>query len=247
MDLNSDVGESYGPWTMGDDAAVLAAVTSANVACGFHAGDPSVARRTCELAARLGVVVGAHPSYRDLAGFGRRFVDVDRRDLTDDLVYQVGALQAVAAASGAPVRYVKPHGALYNAVVHHAEQAGALVDALRAVDPTLPLVTMPGVAATLAEQAGLRVVLEGFPDRAYRPDGTLVPRGEPGAVVDGAAEVARRAMALSEGFALTVSGDRVPVRAETLCLHGDRPDAGTVAAAVRAALDGAGVPVASFL
>lgn len=247
MDLNSDVGESFGPWTMGDDAAVLASVTSANVACGFHAGDPSVARRTCELAAERGVVVGAHPSYRDLAGFGRRFVDVERLDLTDDVVYQVGALQAIAASRGAPVRYVKPHGALYHAVVHHEEQAAALVDAVLAVDPDLPLVTVPGAAARLATRAGLRVVLEGFPDRAYRPDGTLVPRTEPGAVVGDPAEIVRRALALAEGVALTTTGERVPVAVETLCLHGDHPGAAASAAGVRAAFEGAGLEVSSFL
>lgn len=247
MDLNSDVGESFGAWTMGDDAGVLASVTSANVACGFHAGDPTTARRTCALAVRAGVVVGAHVSYRDLAGFGRRFVDVRPRELTDEVVYQVGALQAVAAAAGSAVRYVKPHGALYHAIVSHREQAAAVVEAVRAVDPALPLVTVPGAAADAAGRAGLRVVLEVFPDRAYTDDGLLLPRREPGAVLHDADEIARRAVGLAtDGVVETVSGGSVRLTAETMCVHGDSPHAVAAAAAVRSALDDAGVPVRSF-
>jgi 5-oxoprolinase (ATP-hydrolysing) subunit A len=248
VDLNSDVGESFGAWTMGDDAAVLDVVTSANVACGFHAGDPGTARRTCELAAERGVVVGAHVSYRDLAGFGRRFLDVAPRDLLDDVVYQIGALQAVARAAGTEVRYVKPHGALYNAIVHHREQARAVVAAIRDVDPLLPLVTLPGgVAARLAEEAGLRVVPEAFPDRAYTAEGTLVPRSVPGAVIEAPEVVARRAVRLAvAGEVETLDGAVVTVAAESLCVHGDSPDAVAVARATRAALDDAGVAVAAF-
>ena len=249
MDLNSDVGESFGAWTMGDDAGVLAHVTSANVACGFHGGDARTARATCGLAVRHGVVVGAHVSYRDLAGFGRRFLDVDPHELTDEVVYQVGALQALARVAGTAVRYVKPHGALYTAIAHHEAQAGAVVRAVVEVDPTLPLLAQPGsVVARLAQVAGLRVVPEGFPDRAYTADGRLVPRSTAGAVVHDPQEVARRAVRLAlDGTTTTADGDRVLLAVESLCVHGDTPQAVAVAAATRAALDEAGVPVATFL
>jgi 5-oxoprolinase (ATP-hydrolysing) subunit A len=247
VDLNSDVGESFGAWRMGDDAALLPSVTSANVACGFHAGDPTTARRTCAVAVRHGVVVGAHVAYRDLAGFGRRFLDVAGPELTDDVVYQIGALQAVAAASGTTVRYVKPHGALYTAVITHETQARAVVEAILAVDPGLPLVTMPGRAARLAGEAGVRVVLEGFPDRAYTAGGGLVPRRHEGAVVHDPAEVARRAIRMAQGEVVAEDGTVVAVDVETLCVHGDTPQAVATAAAVRAGLDEAGIAVESFL
>ncbi|WP_413453085.1 LamB/YcsF family protein [Georgenia sp. 1P01AC] len=233
---------------MGDDAAILRVVTSANVACGFHAGDPRTARRTCALATEAGVNVGAHVSYRDLAGFGRRFLDVDPEELADEVVYQVGALQALAAAAGTEVRHAKPHGALYNAIVHHREQARAVVAAVRTVDPSLPLLVLPGsVVEEEARAAGLRTVPEAFADRAYLPDGTLLPRSRPGAVLTDPQEIAARVVRLAtEGTVTAVDGTTVPVRAESVCVHGDTPGAVAVATAVRAALDAAGVPVAGF-
>nr|WP_308203203.1 5-oxoprolinase subunit PxpA [Georgenia satyanarayanai] len=248
IDLNADVGESFGAWTMGDDAAILRVVTSANVACGFHAGDPRTARRTCALAAEAGVAVGAHVSYRDLAGFGRRFLDVDPGELTDEVVYQIGALQALAAAAGSAVRYVKPHGALYNAIVHHRAQARAVAAAVRTVDPGLPILVLPGtVIEEEARAAGLRPVVEAFADRAYLPDGTLVPRSRPGAVVTVPQEVADRVVRMvTEGTVAAVDGTAVPVRAQSVCVHGDTPGAVAIATAVREALDAAGVPVTGF-
>ena len=172
IDVNSDVGESFGRWTLGDDAAMMAAVTSANVACGFHAGDPTTLRRTCQDAAAAGVVIGAQVGYRDLAGFGRRFIDMDPVELADDIVYQIGALQALAAVAGSRVSYVKPHGALYNTAVHHEVQARAVVDAVRSVDPALPVLGLPGSRLlALAEAAGLRAVTEAFADRGLHPGG----------------------------------------------------------------------------
>ena len=176
IDLNSDVGESFGRWQLGDDAALLGVVTSANVACGFHAGDASTLRRTCALAAERGVVVGAQVGYHDLAGFGRRFIDMDPVELTDDVLYQIGALEALARAAGVTVRYVKPHGALYNAVVEHEDQARAVVDAVRTYDPALPVLGLPGsVLLATAERAGLRTVREAFADRAYTAAGDAGP------------------------------------------------------------------------
>ncbi|WP_225754325.1 LamB/YcsF family protein [Actinotalea sp. Marseille-Q4924] len=249
MDLNSDVGESFGAWRMGDDTAVLPHVSSANVACGFHAGDPPTARTTCALAARHGVVVGAHVSYRDLAGFGRRFLDVEPAELTDEVVYQIGALQALARSAGTAVRYVKPHGALYNAIVHHEQHAAAVVRAVVEVDPTYPLLALPGSAVgRLAERAGLRVVLEAFPDRGYTADGRLVPRTAAGAVLHEPADVASRAVRIAvDGTVPTADGGTVRLDVESLCVHGDTPRAVAVAAATRAALDAAGVPVSGFL
>ncbi|RUQ10884.1 LamB/YcsF family protein, partial [Kocuria sp. HSID17582] len=193
MDLNSDVGESFGSWSMGDDAAVFRSVSSANVACGFHAGDPSVMAQTCRDAVAAGVTVGAHVAYRDLAGFGRRFLDCSPTELADDVLYQMGALEAVARAAGTRVSYVKPHGALYNTIAHHEVHAQAVVDAVRAFGGDLPLLLLPGsVALEKAERAGLRAVTEAFADRGYTPDGRLVSRREEGAVLHDAAEVTER-------------------------------------------------------
>ena len=203
IDLNSDVGESFGRWSLGDDAAMMASVSSANVACGFHAGDPSVIRATCEAAAKAGVVVGAHVGYRDLAGFGRRYMDVDPRELADDVVYQIGALQALAAVAGTRVRYVKPHGGLYNAIVHNTAQARAVVDAVKSVDPGLPILGLPGSEVLrLAEAAGLRAVSEAFADRAYNPDGTLASRSQPGSVLEDPEAVAARVLQMTAGQAI---------------------------------------------
>ena len=248
LDLNADVGESFGAWTLGDDAAVLDVVTSANVACGFHAGDPLTLRTTCAYAAERGVVVGAQVAYRDLAGFGRRFMDVPADELTADLIYQLGALSAIAQVEGTDVAYVKPHGALYNAVVHHEAQARALVDAVVAVDTSLPILGLPGsLVLELATEAGLRAVPEAFADRAYTPEGRLVPRTEPGAVLHDPAEVAARVVRLArDGVVTAVDGTDVEVGAESVCIHGDTPGAVAMALAVRAALDLAGVEIRPF-
>jgi len=249
IDLNADVGESFGAWTLGDDAALLPHLTSANVACGFHAGDPTTLRRTCAQASAAGVAIGAQVGYRDLAGFGRRFLDVDPADLTADIVYQIGALDALARTHGSAVRYVKPHGALYNATVHHHAQARAVVDAVRTLDPTLPILGLPGsVLLRLTEEAGLRAVPEAFADRAYAADGTLVPRGIPGAVLTDPAVIAERAVALATtGLITAIDGTEIAVTAASLCVHGDTPGAVAIAAAVRAGLAAHGVEVASFV
>ena len=249
IDLNADLGESFGRWTLGDDEAMLDVVTSANVACGFHAGDPRGLLRVCEQAAQRGVVVGAQVGYRDLAGFGRRFIDLDPADLLADVVYQIGALQGVCAAAGTSVRYVKPHGALYNAVVSHEAQASAVVEAIRRVDASLPLLGLPGsVLLTLAEAAGIPTVTEAFADRAYTAAGTLVPRSEPGAVLHDPETVAERAVRLAvTGQVDAVDGTAVQVRAASLCVHGDSPGAVSMATAVRAGLEAAGVTLAPFV
>ena len=249
IDLNSDVGESFGSWTMGDDEAVVPLVSSVNVACGFHAGDPLTSRRTCEAAARSGAVVGAHVGYRDLAGFGRRFIDMAPDELTTDVVYQIGALQALAGTAGTAVRYVKPHGALYNAIVTDRAQARAVVQGVREVDPGLPLLVLPGsVVAQEARTAGLRVVTECFADRAYTGEGTLVPRRVAGAVLHDPALVAARVVRMAVDRTVeSIDGRVVPVDAESVCVHGDTPGAVAIASAVRGALTEAGVRVASFV
>jgi UPF0271 protein len=249
VDLNSDVGESFGRWELGDDDAVLEVVTSANVACGFHAGDASTLRRTCETAAARGVAVGAQVGYRDLAGFGRRFIDMDPVELADDVVYQIGALDALARIAGTRVRYVKPHGALYNAVVHHEEQARAVVDAVRAFDPGLPLLGLPGsVLLGLGDKIGLTVVREAFADRAYTPEATLVSRREPGAVLHDPDEVAERVVRMvTVGTITAVDGTEVRIEADSVCVHGDSPGAVAMARRVRDRLADAGVELRSFV
>jgi UPF0271 protein len=248
IDLNADLGEGFGVWTLGDDDALLGIVTSANVACGFHAGDPSTMRRVCERAADRGVAVGAQVSYRDLAGFGRRFIDVEPGELADDVLYQLAALDGIARTTGGRMTYVKPHGALYNAVVHHEAQARAVVDAVRAFDDRLPVLGLPGsVLLRIAGEAGLRTVAEGFADRGYTPAGTLVPRRKPGALVDDPATVAERAVRMAaDGEVVAVDGTRVPVRVESVCVHGDTPGAVALARAVRSALEAAGLTPAPF-
>jgi UPF0271 protein len=245
VDLNADVGESFGRWVLGDDATLLEIVTSANVACGFHAGDPTTMRRTCELAVARGVRIGAQVGYRDLAGFGRRFVDAEPEELADDVTAQIGVLDAFARGAGARVRYVKPHGALYNAIVHHTGQAAAVVDAVRRYDPTLPVVGLPGSQVLVqARQAGLSVVREAFADRAYNPGGTLVARGEPGAVLHDPDVIAERVVRMARcGEVQAVDGSIVALQPDSICLHGDTPGAVVIARRVRAALEGAGVAV----
>jgi 5-oxoprolinase (ATP-hydrolysing) subunit A len=248
IDLNADLGESYGAWSLGDDRAMLGLVTSANVACGFHAGDPTRLLDTVRQAAAHRVAVGAQVSYPDLRGFGRRDLDLPPDDLTADVIYQIGALQALATAAGTRVRYVKPHGALYNRIVHDEVQAQAVVDALVALDPALALVGQPdSEVARLAEAEGLRFVPEAFADRGYRPDGSLVPRTEPGAVLHDPAEIAERMLRLAtEGVVTAVDGRDIALTAETVCVHGDTPGAVGIARAVRAALESAGLALAPF-
>jgi UPF0271 protein len=248
LDLNSDLGESFGRWVLGDDEAMLGLVTSANVACGFHAGDPTTLRRTCRLAAEAGVVVGAQVGYRDLAGFGRRFVDVAPNELADDVVYQIGALDGMCRVAGTRVRYVKPHGALYNTIVHHEVQAAAVVAAVRDYSPELPVLGLPGSAFLReAQRAGLRTVQEFFVDRGYTPEGTLVPRAEPDALLHDPDEVTARVLRLvTDGIVVAVDGSEVAVQAASACVHGDSPGAVEMARAVRAGLENAGVTVRAF-
>jgi UPF0271 protein len=248
LDINSDLGEGFGAWRMGDDFALLDLVTSANVACGFHAGDPTIMRRVCERAAGRGVAIGAHVAYRDLAGFGRRAMDMEPDRLADDVLYQIAALDGVARVAGARVRYVKPHGALYNRIVHDRDQAAAVVAAVRSYDPRLPLLGLPGSEVlTQAAAAGLGAVPEAFADRAYLPDGSLAPRGTPGAVVADPAEVVRRCVAIAAtGEVDGLDGARVRVAARSLCVHGDTPGAVELAVRIRAALTDAGVRLAAF-
>jgi UPF0271 protein len=248
VDLNSDLGESFGAWSMGDDAALLRLVSSANVACGFHAGDASTMLATCRGAAGNGVTVGAHVSYRDLAGFGRRSMDVPPAELRDEVLYQLAALAGLARVAGTSVRYVKPHGALYNRIVADERQARAVVDAVAAFDPRLALLGLAGSAVErAAEEAGVRFVREAFVDRGYRPDGTLVPRTEPGALLHDPAEIAARAVRMvTDGRVVAVDGSDIRVQVDSLCVHGDTPGAVAMARAVREALTGAGVRVEPF-
>lgn len=248
VDLNADLGESFGAWRLGDDEAMLRLVTSANVACGFHAGDPTTLLRTCRTAAARGVRVGAQVSYRDLAGFGRRFIDVAPEDLTADVIYQIGALQGIARAAGTTVSYVKPHGALYNTIVGHREQAAAVATAVHAVDAGLPVLGMSGSAfLEEADRLGLRTVTEAFADRAYRPDGTLVPRRESGAVLHDATAIADRVLGMVTTAEVTaVDGSVLPVAVESVCVHGDSPGAVQIATSVRDRLSAAGVNLTAF-
>jgi UPF0271 protein len=249
MDLNSDLGESFGAWRMGDDAAMLDIVTSANVACGFHAGDPAGILDTLRAAAARGVVVGAHVGYPDLAGFGRRNMDPASRELVADVIYQIGALQGLAAAAGTRVRYVKPHGALYNTIAHDERQAADVITALLGIDPDLVLMGLAGSAILeWARERGLRVVAEAFADRAYTPQGVLVSRREPGAVLHDPDQVADRMLDWTRTGELTaIDGSRVRLRADSICVHGDSPGAVDMARAVRARLDAAGVTLRPFV
>ncbi len=248
IDLNSDLGESFGVWRLGDDDAMLGIVTSANVACGFHAGDPAGLLRVCRSAAERGVRIGAQVSYRDLAGFGRRFIDVATEDLVADVVYQIGALQAIAHTSGSAVSYVKPHGALYNTIVTNREQGAAVAEAVRMVDPTLPVLGMAGSAFfDEATRRGLRTVAEAFADRAYRPDGRLVSRREPGAVLHDPAAIADRVVSMvTSGHVAATDGSRVVVSVESVCVHGDTPGAVQIATAVRDRLTAIGTDIRGF-
>ncbi|MFC5724285.1 LamB/YcsF family protein [Streptomyces gamaensis] len=248
LDLNADLGEGFGRWQLTDDDSLLSVVTSANVACGFHAGDPSTMRRVCESAAEHGVRIGAQVSYRDLAGFGRRAMDVPPGELADEITYQIGALRVFARAAGTDVTYVKPHGALYNRTVTDAEQAAAVVAGVLGAGGALPVLGLPGSRLhEAARAAGLVAVAEAFADRAYTAAGTLVPRRSPGAVVHDAQAVVARSVRMARESAVTaVTGEDVPVRARSLCLHGDTPGAADLARRVRGALEEAGVRLGAF-
>ncbi|KGN31502.1 hypothetical protein N802_03805 [Knoellia sinensis KCTC 19936] len=248
VDLNSDLGEGFGRWTLGDDDAMLELVTSANVACGFHAGDPSILRRVCAQAAERGVAIGAQVGYRDLAGFGRRHIDVDPAELVDEVIYQIGALDGIARVEGSRVTYVKPHGALYNDAASNPATADAVAEAIALYDRTLPLVGLAGselVAA--ATRSGLTPVAEAFADRAYTPEGLLVSRRLEGAVLHDPETIAARCVRLAtSGTVEAITGSTISVAAQSICVHGDTPGAVAIAEAVRVALVGAGVTIAPF-
>ena len=248
MDLNSDMGESFGAWVMGDDAAMLDIVSSANIACGFHAGDPAGILDTLREAARRGVAVGAHVGYRDLAGFGRRAMDVAARDLTAEVIYQIGVLDGLARAAGTRVAYVKPHGALYNTIAQGGPQADAVIAAILGHDPRLPLLALAGAPIVArAREAGLTVIAEAFADRGYLPDGRLVPRSQPGAVLHDADLIAARMLRLArDGVVAAQDGSLVPLAAQSICVHGDSPGAVRIARRIRALFDAEGVTLAPF-
>ena len=248
VDLNSDLGEGFGRWDLGVDDALLDVVTSANVACGFHAGDASIMRRICDKAVENGVAIGAHVGYRDLAGFGRRFIEVEPEILTQEVIYQIGALDAFARVAGSRVRYVKPHGALYNAIMRHEEQAASVVQALVDYDPSLPVMGLAGSAwLRLAQEAGLTIVTEAFADRAYTSDGNLVSRRLPGAVLSDVEEIAARCVAIAKGEPIMdADGGPLTLAADSICVHGDTPGAVDIARKVTDALIGAGVSLAPF-
>ncbi|BAD60506.1 LamB/YcsF family protein [Nocardia farcinica] len=248
LDLNSDLGEGFGSWTMGDDAAMLDLVTSANIACGFHAGDPSIMRRTCALAAERGVRIGAHVGHRDLVGFGRRRIEIDPADLRDEVLYQIGALDGFARAAGSRVSYVKPHGALYHSAAARRDLADAVLAAMTDLDPKLVLLGPAGTELEhAATAAGVRFIGEGFADRAYTPEGRLAPRGRAGAVLDADAAVAQAVAIATEGRARVVEGGTVEVGAGSVCVHGDTPAAVEMARRIRDALAAAGVVVEAFV
>lgn len=243
IDLNCDMGESFGRYRLGNDAAMLDVVTSANIACGLHAGDPVVMRETVALAASRGVAIGAHPGYPDLQGFGRRAMQLAPAELEAFLLYQLGALTSFARLAGVPLTHVKPHGALYNQAAADPDIAAAIARAVAAFDPRLIVVTLPESALKLAALgAGLRVALEGFADRAYQANGALAPRERSGAVIhDPDVAVARAIRMVTQGEVETIEGKVIPLRVDTLCVHGDTPNAAELAQSLRQALQKASI------
>jgi UPF0271 protein len=248
IDINSDLGESFGAWSMGDDDAMLDIVTSANVACGFHAGDPAGILRTLKAAAARQVSIGAHVSYPDKVGFGRRNMDVASDELSADVIYQIGALQGLAQAAGTRVSYVKPHGALYNTIAHDRRQGLAVIAAIRAVDPGLVLVALAGSSLIeLAREEGLTCVAEAFADRAYTPEGTLVSRREPGAVLHDPQLIGQRMLRLvEEGTLEAIDGSITRIQADSICVHGDSPAAVAMARELRRVLEQANMQLQPF-
>lgn len=245
IDINSDLGESFGAYTIGNDAGLMNAITSANIAAGFHAGDPSVLRDTIRLAKAHGVAVGAHPGFPDLVGFGRRELNATPREAEDFVLYQIAAVLGVAAAEGVTVQHVKPHGALFNMAVRNADLAAAIARAVAAIDRSLILFGLPGSEILRAGRAaGLRVAAEVFADRAYEPDGSLMSRRKPGSVIhDSAAVVARAVRMITERSVIASDGSVVPLDADTICVHGDTPGSDALAASLRAGLESSGVVV----
>jgi len=249
IDLNSDLGEGFGPWTMGDDAAMLSVVSSANVACGGHAGDPETMYATCRTAVEHGVVIGAHPSYVDREGFGRRIIPMKPDEIGRTVIAQVGALVAIARLVGTEVRYVKPHGALGNVAAADDAIAAAIVKAVHTAFPTLAILAISGTQLEIAaRQAGVEVYSEIFADRGYQPDGLLVPRGQPGAMIHDAEEAAQRLIQFIEsGRMSVVGGEPIPLAADSICVHGDSPGAVDMARHIRSELEAAGLPPSPFL
>ena len=248
IDLNADLGESYGAWRLGDDEAMLSMVTSANVACGFHAGDPLTIRRACATAVARGVSIGAQVSYHDLAGFGRREMTVPPDELSAEVLYQIAALDGIARAEGGRVSYVKPHGALYGRAGRDPEQAAAIASAVRSYDPAMPVLSLPGSAmARAAVEAGLPAVAEAFADRGYDDDGTLLRRDVPGAVLTDPDAVAARVVDMvTRQVVRSATGREIAVRARSVCVHGDTAGAVALATAIRGALARAGARVVPF-
>ncbi len=248
VDMNSDLGESFGAWRMGEDAKMLDIVSSANIACGFHAGDPAGIMSTVQAAKAKGVAVGAHVSYPDLVGFGRRNMDVGSADLKADVIYQIGAIMGLAQAAGTKVTFVKPHGALYNTIAHDKRQAQAVIEGMLAIDKKLVLVALAGAPLIdWAETAGLRTVSEVFADRAYMPDGQLVPRSREGSVLHDPKEIASRMLHLvKEGTVKAIDGSTIRLKADSICVHGDSPGAVSMAAELRKLLESSGVTVQPF-
>ncbi len=249
IDINADLGEGFGPWTMGDDEAMLGIVTSANVACGFHAGDPDIMRLTAEKAWQKGVAVGAHPSYRDLAGFGRRpMANISAREIENLVAYQVGAFQAICASAGHRMTHVKTHGALGNACADDDDLAAAVAHGIRAVDPALTFLVMPGTATErAADRAGLAPIREIYADRTYADSFNLTPRSQPGAVIHDVAQACRRVLQfLDERVLVSESGKRLRVEIDSVCVHGDNPSAVEMARTLRHNLEQAGWTVAPF-
>lgn len=249
IDLNSDLGESFGQWQMGDDAAMLKIVSSANIACGFHAGSPTGILATLRAAMQNNVVVGAHVAYPDLVGFGRRNMDLSYSELFADVIYQIGALIGLATTAGTDVRYVKPHGALYNTIAQDKHQAMAVIDAILALDKQLELVVLAGSPLVQwAKDAGLNTVAEAFADRAYHADGRLVSRQQAGAVLHDPQQVAERMVQLvQQGGLMSIEGQFTPIEADSICVHGDSPGAVEMARQLRLALEQQGITVGSFI
>lgn len=248
IDLNADAGESFGNWKLGNDEELFEYVTSANLACGFHAGDPLTMRQSVELCKRLSVAAGAHPGFPDRVGFGRREMAASPEEIYADLLYQLGALSAFLRLEGVPLHHVKAHGALYNRAAKDAATARAIAQAIRDFDPGLPLVVLPGTPLEAEALAlGLRAVREAFPERGYAPDGRLAARGTPGAIIHDPEEAARRAVQIVlHGKLEAVDGSLIRLEAETLCIHGDNPKAPQIARRIREALEAEGVEIRAF-